>query len=62
MPANFSHLHGYAAGYYYSYMWADRIVFDAFSRFEKEGLMNPSTAYDFRTKILERGIWKIPLS
>ncbi len=54
MPANFSHLHGYAAGYY-SYMWADRIVFDAFSRFEKEGLMNPSTAYDFRTKILERG-------
>ena len=24
-------------------------------RLKKEGLMNPSTAYDFRTKILERG-------
>lgn len=52
----FSHIFagGYAAGYY-SYLWADVLASDAFSRFEKEGLFNPKTGQAYIDAVLGQG-------
>lgn len=50
--------HIFAGGYngaYYSYQWAEVIEADLFSRFEKEGVLNPKTGRDYRDKVLARG-------
>ncbi|WP_281645343.1 oligopeptidase A [Parendozoicomonas sp. Alg238-R29] len=53
---SFSHIFagGYAAGYY-SYLWAEVLSADAFSKFEEDGIFNRETGESFLNEILECG-------
>ncbi len=53
---SFSHIFagGYRAGYS-SYLWAEVLSADAFSRFEEEGIFNRETGQSFLNNILEMG-------
>ncbi len=55
-PCSFSHIFGggYGAGYY-SYLWAELLSADAFSRFQEEGIFNLAVGEAFKTEILEVG-------
>lgn len=53
--AGFGHLMGdYDAGYY-GYLWSEVYAEDMFSRFERQGLLNPAVGAQYRRSILERG-------
>lgn len=55
-PHSFSHIFagGYAAGYY-SYLWAEVLSADAFSKFEEDSIFNRETGQSFLDNILTRG-------
>ena len=55
-PHSFSHIFagGYAAGYY-SYLWAEVLSADAFSKFEEDGIFNRETGQSFLDNILTQG-------
>ncbi|MDX7992329.1 oligopeptidase A [Xenorhabdus littoralis] len=62
-PNSFNHIFngGYAAGYY-SYLWADVLAADAYSRFSEEGIFNRTTGQSFLDNILSRGGSEDPMT
>jgi peptidyl-dipeptidase Dcp len=54
----FQHIFGPGAGYsagYYSYIWADVLVADAYDAFKEKGIFDKATATSFRKNVLEKG-------
>lgn len=62
MAHSFSHIFagGYAAGYY-SYLWADVLASDAFSRFAAEGIFNQSVGQAYLEAFLAQGGSRSPM-
>ncbi len=55
--ANFNHIvgSGYSAGYY-GYLWSKVYAQDMFSRFSREGLLNPATGTAYRDLLANAGL------
>jgi thimet oligopeptidase len=58
--ASFGHLMGGYDSGYYGYLWSEVYAQDMFTRFSKEGMLNPSTGADYLKWILQPGGAKDP--
>ena len=59
---SFTHIFsgGYAAGYY-SYLWAEVLAADAFSRFAADGILNEATGKAYRDTVFADGGSRPPM-
>lgn len=55
MLRTFGHLMNQYSASYYGYMWAEILSADMFTRFEKEGVMNPKVGMEYRKLVLAPG-------
>ncbi len=60
-PASFGHLMGgYDAGYY-GYLWSKVYAEDMFTRFDQEGLTNPTVGLQYRDRVISQGNARDPM-